>query len=321
MRQNTSVVDEINRTLSRLFAEPLLLPASVSRAPGGARLGKPLSDARIAVFERVNDVKLPVEHKLFLTCVGDGGVGPGHGLRDLSTWRTVELPARLTGVELPDGTHQALQVADHGGTGETALLVSGPRAGRLVERMAGMPPRIRPEPNFLEWYMTWLISDGSDLRIDSPRPESVLAETLLGSSDESERAQSVYELGALPDIADTTIELVQRAATQDLGSSVRYQAVDVLGELGLFSPQVFHAALRDSKRSVRRRALVHLLRLAGDTAAWREGLEIVRSTSDAVSVQIANELEERRSRGLLIPQDARFPVRESRHLKGSRGCL
>lgn len=305
MSQNTSVVDEINRTLSRLFAEPLLRHASFLRAPQGRRLGKPLSDARIAVFEQVNAVRLPIAHKQFLTCIGDGGMGPGYGLCELSTWRTVELPARLTSVELPDGTHQALRVADHGGTEETALLLSGPRAGRLVELAAGMAPRMRHESNFLEWYATWMTVDGVNVKGDSPRSEAVLVSALLSSEAEAERAEAVYELGALPELADTTVELVQRAATQDPASNVRYQAIELLGELDLWSPEAFRGALQDSKRSVRRRALVHLLRLAGDTAAWREGLEIVRSNSDAVSAQIADELEERRSRGILIPQEVR----------------
>ncbi|WP_434449191.1 hypothetical protein [Lentzea sp. E54] len=305
MSQNTSVVDEINKTLGRLLAEPLLRPASFLRAPRGERLGKPLSEARLAVFEQVNGVKLPVEYQQFLMCVGDGGMGPGYGLCSLSTWRTVELPANLVSVELPDGTHQGLRVADHGGTDETALLLSGPETGRLVERTVGMPPRMRREPGFLEWYLTWLTEDGSSLQVGSPRGEAVLVSTLLDSLAESERARALYELGALPAVTDATVELVQRVAVQDLSSSVRYQAIELLGELELWSWKVFRAALRDSKRSVRRRALVHLLRLAGDTPAWREGLEIVRSTSDAVSAQLAGELEERRSRGTVIPQEAR----------------
>lgn len=120
-----------------------------------------------------------------------------------------------------------------------------------------------------------------------------------------ERQGGSIWMGALPAVTDATVELVQRVAVQDLSSSVRYQAIELLGELELWSWKVFRAALCDSKRSVRRRALVHLLRLAGDTPAWREGLEIVRSTSDAVSAQLAGELDERRSRGTEISQEAR----------------
>lgn len=61
---------------------------------------------------------------------------------------------------------------------------------------------------------------------------------------------------------------------------MRCQAIELLGELELelWSWEVLRLALSGSKRSIWRRALVHLLRLAGHTAAWREGLEIVVRT-------------------------------------------
>lgn len=291
-------VDEINTRLAELFAEPLLRPANSVRAPQGRRLGKPLSQTRIVVFEQVNDIELPEAYRQFLAEVGDGGVGPELGLDELSTWQTVELPARMPTVLLPGGAHQALRVVSHGGEDETVLLVSGPGKGRLVDRTTGAPPKIHEEPGFIEWYLAWLrTAEGSQ---ETPRHEPVLVDMLRNGPEARQRA--VYELGALPQLADETRALIERAALHDECSGVRYRAVDLLGELEPRNPDVFLKALEDPKRSVRRRALVHLLRRHGDTATWSEALDTAR-TSDSATVQIAEGLEQERQAGLTIPKE------------------
>ncbi|MDX8034805.1 HEAT repeat domain-containing protein [Lentzea sp. BCCO 10_0856] len=291
--------------LTELFAEPILRPAEFLRAPGGRRLRKPLSGARIAVFERVNNVNLPSAYKLFLTHVGDGGIGPGYGLRELSIWRTVEVPESPVNVSLSEGECRALRVVDLGGTDSTALLLNGSHAGRLIDLNAGMSPQLRPEQDFLAWYLAWLTEAAGQLEFSAPRAEKELVSALLDTSSGEVRAQAVLELGAVLDIADVTVELIERTALHDPSSRVRYRAIELLGELEPLSTKVFLAALQDPKRSVSRRALVHLLRLAGDTAAWGEGLDLVRSVSDSVSVQLADELERLRTKGAIIPKEVR----------------
>lgn len=257
------------------------------------------------MFERANGVSLPDGYRDFLLLVGDGGLGPGHGLCELSTWRTVELPGNVMSIELPEGTFPGLRVAYHGGADVTVLLLTGSFTGRLVDLVGEVRTEVRQERDFTEWYLNWLMAEGVSLRVTPPRPEHVLVDVVLGSPDGAERARAVHELGALPDVAAGTVELVEQAALRDPCPGVRFQAVQLMGELDLPVVGVYLAALRDPSRSVRRRALVHLLRLAGDTSAWQEGLAVVRSTSDAATVHIADDLEERRARGTVIPEEVR----------------
>lgn len=177
----------------------------------------------------------------------------------------------------------------------TVLLVTGPPSGRLVE--VGASARLRPEEDFLSWYAAWLKS--ADASGVAPREESVLVE-LLSTADEAERARAVHELGALDALSDGTVGLVGSLALRDPSSKVRYQAVELLGELR-DGVDVLVEAVRDGKRSVSRRALVHAMRLAGATPAWREALGIMRSTGDEVGARIAEDLESRRLRGASVP--------------------
>lgn len=305
MGETLEVVEGIKSKLAEFNTEPLLRPLGYVRGPRGRYLGKPLSVARVAIFEQANQCDLPSEYKQFVTRVGDGGIGPGYGLCQLSTWRTVELPASLAGISLSDGNHQALRIVEHGGTDFTALVLSGSYSGRVVDLTTGGRLNVRPEPSFLDWYLNWLTVAAADLEIGVPRVENALVEATVNSSVDQDRVRALFELGALPTLADATVRLVERAALNDPSSRVRYQAIELLGELEICSMDVFLAALRDLKRSVSRRALVQVLRLAGDTSAWKDALRIVRSTADAVSIQLAGELESRRSLGVVIPPDIR----------------
>ncbi|MFC5056073.1 hypothetical protein [Saccharothrix xinjiangensis] len=53
-------------------------------------------------------------------------------------------------------------------------------------------------------------------------------------------------------------------------------------------------AVSDWKRSVSRRALVHVMRLASATPAWQEAMSVMSSTGNAIGVRIAEDLESRR---------------------------
>ncbi|QFZ17780.1 HEAT repeat domain-containing protein [Saccharothrix syringae] len=246
----------------------------------------------------MHGIRLPPPYRAFLSSVGDGGVGPGYGLQGLSRWRSVELPGGLARVELGDAAATGLRVVDAGGVEATVLLVTGPHSGRLVDVGAGVSARLRPEEDFLSWYAAWL--ESADLPGVAPRGESVLVE-VLSTADEAERIRAVHELGALDALSDDTVGLVGSLALRDPSSRVRYQAVELLGELGDEVVGVLVGAVRDGKRSVGRRALVHVMRLAGATPAWQEALGAMRSTGDDVGVRIAEDLESRRLLGAVLP--------------------
>ncbi|GAA1315792.1 HEAT repeat domain-containing protein [Saccharothrix xinjiangensis] len=257
-----------------------------------------MSEARVEVFEAVQGIRLPQPYRTFLTSVGDGGVGPGYGLQELSRWRSVELPGGLARVELGDAPATGLRVVDAGGIEATVLLVTGPYSGRLVDVGAGTSARLRPEEDFLTWCAAWL--EPADLSGVAPRGESVLVE-LLSTADEAERVRAVHELGALDALSDGTVKLLGSLALRDSSSKVRYQAVELLGELGGEGVDALVGAVGDGKRSVSRRAMVHVMRLAGATPAWQEARGIMRSTGDDVGVRIAEDLESRRLLGAVLP--------------------
>ncbi|WP_147455062.1 hypothetical protein [Saccharothrix australiensis] len=287
--------------LERLFAEPLLRPSGCVRASGGRRLGRPLSSARVEVFEDVHGVRLPAAYRTFLVEVGDGGVGPGYGLPPLSPWRSVELPGGLAEVEFGGRVHRAVRVADRGGTEATALLLDGVEAGSLVdfrEKGVGAPPRLWPGGDFLSWYAAWL--DTVRPVAAEPRSEAVLVGA-LGGSEAGQRAGAVFELGALPVLSDSTVERLRVLAVRDPSSAVRYQAVEFFGASGVAAVDTLVDAVGDVSRAVGRRALVHVMRLAGATTAWAEALERMRFTSDEVGIRMAEDLEQRRRSGVVLP--------------------
>jgi hypothetical protein len=61
-------------------------PALQARSPRPHRyqLGEPVSKLAISQFEWKFGVQLPEEYALFLTEVGNGGAGPGAGLREVN---------------------------------------------------------------------------------------------------------------------------------------------------------------------------------------------------------------------------------------------
>lgn len=111
----------------------------------------------------------------------------------------------------------------------------------------------------------------------------------------------MHELGALETLSRETVRRIESPALSDPASKVRHQAVDVLGESGTRSADVLARAVRDEKRSISRRAPVHVMRPAGASRVWQEALQAMRSGEDRVEMQIADDLEARRLRGVVIP--------------------
>ncbi|MEU5690534.1 hypothetical protein [Actinosynnema sp. NPDC020468] len=257
-----------------------------------------LSAARIDVFERVNGVVLPAAYRAFLERVGDGGVGPGSGLCALSPWRSVELPGNLPEVEIDGRVCRGVRVSESGGTEATVLLVTGPRSGRLVATREGAPPVVLSADDFLAWYAEWLASAKGV--VTTPRSEAELID-VLSAGDESARVRAVHELGALTALSAEGTRLVESLASTDRSSRVRYQAVELLGERDAASVGVLLEAVRDARRSISRRALLHVMRVAGATSAWAAAVDVMRSGTDPVGVRMAEDLDRLRGVGEVLP--------------------
>ena len=150
------------------------------------QLSPALPEAEVRAFEAVHGIDLPAEYRSFVTEVGDGPAGPGHGLMPLAAprrlgageewewavddeWEEDRLPGRLSGPfplaeplpgrigpsarELTPGT---LMLADEGCGIYVRLILNGPRRGevwRLDPDWGGFAP---VSPDFRTWYAEWL---------------------------------------------------------------------------------------------------------------------------------------------------------------------
>ncbi|MFE2151704.1 SMI1/KNR4 family protein [Streptomyces lavendulae] len=170
------------------------LREKAARDPGHARFGArthryalaaPLAPAAVGGFEDLHGIRLPPQYRAFVTAVGDGPAGPGHGLLPLVTprpeavagedwavdgeWEDDRRPGRAAAPfpltaprpgplgrgdgELAAGT---LTLAEEGCGLYLRLVLNGPYAGqvwRLDPDWGGFVPAA---PDFRAWYTDWL---------------------------------------------------------------------------------------------------------------------------------------------------------------------
>lgn len=112
----------------------------------GFKLAAPSAEAAVAEFEEWHEVTRPLAYRLFVTELGDGGAGPGYGLRHLARSccarrRSRSEPARVTShgmpgrVPGPHGTGHLGQAHLHrraAGTGQSRPRTAPP-GGRPVD--------------------------------------------------------------------------------------------------------------------------------------------------------------------------------------------
>lgn len=154
----------------------------------GRILTPPLTDREVVLFEQLHGIALPEEYRLFLTHLGNGGVGPpAYGLLPLGKPASDMLPdERTLWTDLPyiqkpfpftkywvweDGETSAegsdeqvaygsLLLGNDGCGMYWHLIVNGPERG--IPWMLcgeGIQP-VSPRRGFLQWYEDWL--DGRD---------------------------------------------------------------------------------------------------------------------------------------------------------------
>jgi hypothetical protein len=227
---------------ARAMPEP---PQAFGVKSHGFKLGAPLPEAVVAEFEERHEVALPPEYRLFVTEVGDGGAGPGHSLsRVNASCDTPSCPRHLAQpspylpgpryfgdweqrYEDPPGPDQmflrgTLEVAGHGCSLYTRLVVTGPARGRLFNLDCGgsLGPYVVEDPDFLAWYERWLDEAvagywvgwfGERLPLEEPELIAVLAD----DPSPERRVRAADSLLGLPAVSDSVWTALSDAMTTD----------------------------------------------------------------------------------------------------------
>lgn len=291
------IVARIRSKLTAACTEPVPRPRGFVRAPGGQRLGTPLSEERVVAFETRHSIRLPRGYRTFLRKIGNGGIGPDYGLLPLTRWSAHDIPtadhllghafaleptdsvaadwARLRDVRNNPyaGTHA---VVDRGCLETTLLVISGPARGRLLDANLGdpaTPPVFHPQPDFLAWYEHWLdtLPRGElvpDFRHQRRGSSEELVDVLTNSGSPGERRAAAYTLGGRQPLTDRARDALVRALADDPDRGVRMDAARTLAELDSRAAQVLASALKDPDHWVRRRALVYLLQVSNDQTTY-----------------------------------------------------
>lgn len=219
----------------------------------GFKVGAPLSEAVVAEFEERHEVTLPPAYRLFVTELGDGGAGPGYGLSRLAPSCCVYrrsghlaqpspyLPGpRYSGdweqrYEDPPDTDRiflrgTLEIANHGCSLATRLVVTGPARGRLFNldegSIGGPGPYVMEDADFLAWYERWLDEAVAGYNVDwfgerLPLEEADLVAVLTGDASPERRGRAGESLLHLPVISDSSWTALADAMTADVDATVR----------------------------------------------------------------------------------------------------
>ena len=291
------IVARIRSKLAAACTEPVPRPRTFVRAPGGQRLGAPLSEERVVAYETTHGVRLPRSYRTFLREIGNGGIGPDYGLLPLTRWSAHDIPTasqqlgRVFALEpadsvaadwarlhdMQDNSYVGTHTVVHRGCLEmTLLVISGPARGRLLDANLGdlaAPPVFHPQPDFLTWYEHWLdtlpkgelIPNFRDQRRGSSEE---LIDVLTASGSPGERRAAAYTLGGRQPLADRARDVLVQALADDPDRGVRMDAAQTLAELDSDAAQVLASALKDPDHWVRRRALVYLLQVSDDETTY-----------------------------------------------------
>jgi hypothetical protein len=249
------VSERRNRTLAKLAraaADPKLRD-SFGASSHRYRLRPPRPERDVEVLEASHGIRLPESYRRFVLEIGDGGAGPGYGLRPLpradSTSDRLSTPSPFVPGEWygddwwddfsdrddePDPLQGTLTVVSHGCAGFTQLVVTGPGRGRLVNvDLDGEPaPYVLEDADFHTWYERWLDEllagcSVTDFGRKLPGDEDTLLAVLTEDPSPRRRASAAYSLGCLPRLDVVTMRACRAAAT-DLDPAVRTAVLTVV---------------------------------------------------------------------------------------------
>ncbi|MBB6555879.1 hypothetical protein [Nonomuraea rubra] len=243
--------------LAAVRAMPVL-PSAFGVEAHGFELGPPLSEAVVAEYEERHEVALPAGYRLFVTELGDGGAGPGCGLRRLDTSccerrRSGHLARPSPYVpgprylddweeryEDPPGPDRVflrgtLGIADHGCSLVSRLTVTGPARGRVfnLDHEGPLGPYVVEDADFLAWYERWLDEAVAGYDVGwfgerLPLQEAELVAVLAGEPSPERRARAGESLLQLPVVSEGGWTALTDAMVGDAHPTVRAVVWDLL---------------------------------------------------------------------------------------------
>ncbi|MFZ3474725.1 SMI1/KNR4 family protein [Streptomyces sp. 4.24] len=285
-----------------------------------AVLGPVLTEAQVSAFEDSHGVRLPEEFRQFLTRIGHGGYGPTYGLLPMERWVGRGGAQRLTEPfpivpdpepDGPDGRGDVtgsfpgtLTVVHRGCSDFTALVVTGPGRGRLVECNAEgfFAPYFHADFDFLSWYERWLdfvLAGHRNLHRFADQmagSEAELVATLLEDRRATRRRAAAHTFATLPDPSADLPDTLLRALREEPHSQVREAILRSLAAQGEPGRDLLGAALADPVPEIR--SLAAVLMIITGQGKWhlapghREALgrHLVDETDDAVRDSIERVL-------------------------------
>ena len=250
-------LERIAAKLAEARNSPVALGAFGVRQHGFV-LGPPAPEAAVVEFERRHGIALPASYRAFISHLGHDGAGPGYGLsrfpatccahratghlarpspylpgpRYADDWeKRYEEPPAPDRISMP-GT---LEVASHGCTLLTLLVVTGPARGRLINVDTDGPvgPYVVEDVDFLAWYERWLDEAiaGHDVGFFGerlPLDEAELLAVLAGDPAPDRRARAAESVLSLRSVGDHVWTALTDAMTTDADATVRATVWDLL---------------------------------------------------------------------------------------------
>ncbi|GGV39423.1 hypothetical protein GCM10010182_74830 [Actinomadura cremea] len=279
----------IEERLARAAAKLAALRADRDVPP----FGPPLTEDRVAAFERRNGIRLPDAYRRFVTAIGNGGPGPYRGLlvldpdqhdpqlagafpfgpddlpslwsNEATTWAYWD----MYGGTVPLASQHDIEWEYHEtAEPESRLVLSGPGRGRVVTVDASrdrFPPIYHPAPDFLAWYEEWLDAPSSRVhRHGSDFDRRGVRLDDLGDADSDEAVRSAHVVAARmgnrvteqapPDVCEALV----RAALDAPSARVRAAAAWALGQVRRDVGRYALPLLRGRDPRVRRIAVGHV---------------------------------------------------------------
>jgi hypothetical protein len=266
MSQESEIVDLIQNTKKRVIKKY------------GEKICSPANIADIESFEKRNNITLPLDYKLFISQVYNGGPGPFYGLKPLELDGTYEnLKYACSWTEdtsaeeynkirsIDDATEDdfdnifngLLEIATEGCTYMIYLAVTGKSKGRIVycESSFEFNPFFTQSKSFIEWWLGWFNE------MEKGYSTSSYGYRLLGDSNElidkyknsnmvNEKFHIASSMYKFPGLTDSELSFVYECYLNENDENLKTELLKLLVNFNSpYTKSIIHAGLNSDKRN------------------------------------------------------------------------